>query len=361
MKFKTSFLVFLLFILFGIFSRTPAQISDQSPKTDTKTEDIKLAGNKIIDFADADYVFPKFSPDGSQIAFSKVLIEKTKEEPAENSEIHLYDFQKKNKAVLLSANQARKFATYASFVADLKWLNSQRLRAHISDGDVDAAVLTFNTKTRRLLKTDYEGAYDSGFYPPEMENVYLTLLKNFPEIEKEIAVTAFNVGQTIKIGSRGLVAQFAHVKSDSNIWFFDFQTKKKYLLSEVPKAVNDFRLFGGFETAGKIVFMVKDKQKTRFFTHQNDSVKQFAETDFGGSFQLKFISATKTVFLLKQPNYEEKLQSSLWLFDGQKIKLVTDVKNLTDADVSASGRIIAFCFSPDGKKRQISVRNIKGF
>lgn len=351
----------ILLLLYVVSFQANAQTSSSKLKDEHKTEEIKITGETLAAFTDADYVFPRFSPDGKQIAYSKVLIEKTKDGQTENSEIHLYDLQKKAKAILLNANQARKFATYASFVANLQWLDTRRLRAYISDGDVDAAVLTFNTQTRHLMKTEYEGAYDSAFNPPKMESVYLSLIKLFPEISKDFAITAFNVGQAFKIGNRGVIAQFAHADTDSNIWFFDFQTKKKYLLSEVPKGVYDFRLLGAFETAGKIFFTVDDKDKTRFFIYQNARTKQLAETTFGGSFQMKFISDKKAVFLLKQPNYETEKQSSLWLFDGDSIKHVTDVENLSDADIEASGKMIALCFSPDKKNRQISIRKVKGF
>lgn len=357
MKFNISIFSILLF-LYGASFQIAAQVSNSELKDKPQIEEIKIAGETLAAFADADYVFPRFSPDGKQIAYSKVLIEKTKEGETENSEIHLYDLQKKSKAVLLNANQTRKFATYASFVADLQWLDTQKLRAHISDGDVDAAVLTFNTQTRRLIKTEYED-YDSAFYPAEMESVYLSLIKIFPEIPKDIAVTAFNVGRAFKIGNRGVVVQFAHVKIDSNIRFFDFQTREKYLLVEESKDSNNFGLLGAFETAGKIFFAVDNKDKTRFFVYQNADTTPLAETVFGGSFQLKFISDKKAVFLLKQPNYEAKKQSSLWLFDGDSIKRITDVENLSDTDIAASGKMIAFCFSPEKKNRRISIRKVK--
>ncbi len=347
-------LLFLFTIIFICFPNQESNIKlfAQSLSTEnSQIREIKISENTLATINNGDFVYPKFSPDGKLLAYSKVLVE-----DIENSEVHLFDLQNQKKAVLLNAKRAKKYAVYASFVADLKWLGLNRLQARISDGDVDSTILTFNTQTLRVIKI--ENSYGEDFQRT-VSVLEKTLYKNFPDISREIAQTAFNMNQAFKIGNRGVVLQFSHAKADSNIWFFDFQTKQKQLLIEDPENSEDYRLVGALEITGTLLFIVKNKEETQFYLHRNDKIEQIAKTKFGGEFESKFANASKTFFLLKQPNYETEKQSSLWYFDGNNLSLVSDVENLCDVDIDLKGKMIAFCFWNKNGKRDISVRKIK--
>lgn len=338
---------------------TPKTAPTPEPIDGKSFEKIKISGETVAAISDGDFVLPKFSPDGKKIAYSKVIIEKDKGETTENTEVHLYDINQKSATILLDAKAARKYAVYASFVNELEWLNSNQLRVSISDGDVDSSILIFDTRTRRVSKKGYSNDGADEIYPAELKPVYSSLIKTFPEIPKDVAITAFNLQQIFKVGSRGAVAQFGYYEYDSNIWFFDFQTKKKQLLVEAPKDEKNFSLTGALEVENNVLLMVKNNKQTQFFSYRDGNVTQIGEIDSGGDFQIKFTSAQKAFFLLKQPNSQSEKPSSLWLFDGNELQRVTDVENLCDVDIDASGEQIAFCYWIDDKKRDISIRELK--
>lgn len=330
------------------------------PTSKSNIEEIKISGDIITTISGGDFVCPRISLNGNEIAYSKVLLEDSENGKTENSEIHLYNFQKQQSFVLLNSKQAKKYAVYASFVGDLEWIGTNKLRAYISDGDVDSTILTFNTQTRRLIKKEFSSDnedYDRN-YPREMESVYLELVKSFPEIPKDVAETAFSTQKAFKIGNKGVVLRFWHSKIDSNIWYFDFQTKKKYLLLERPEIDTESGLVGAFETAGKILFFAKNKSETEFFTFQDGNISQIAKTNLGGGFQPLFSNSDKSIFILKQPNYQSESKSSLWLFDGNKLNEISDVANLCDVNIDSAGKTIAFSFWANENERHISVRKL---
>ncbi len=356
MKFRFSriSLVILLTILSVcfLFSVSHRQNFAQSlSSADFPINKIEISENTLATINDGDFVYPKFSPDGKLLAYSKVLVE-----DIENSEIHLFNLQTQNKTVLLDAQRAKKYAVYASFVAELKWLGLNRLQARISDGDVDSTILTFNTQTRRVIKKNFSSGDDFERIASPLEK---TVDKAFPEISREFIETAFNMNQAFKIGERGPVLQFSHAQADSNIWFFDFQTKQKQLLIENPQNSDDYRLAGALETNGNLLLMVEYKEELLFHLKRSDKIELIARTKFGGEFEPKFEAASKAFFLLKQPNSETEKPSSLWYFDGSQLSLVADVENLCDAEIDSKGKTIAFCFWNKTGKRDITVRKIK--
>lgn len=338
-------------------------VSTPAPVEKSKIEEIKICAETITTLSGGDFVFPRISPDGKKIAYSKVLVEDTEYGKQENTEVLLYDFQSRKTSVLLNSKQAKKYAVYASFVADFEWIGANRLRAYISDGDVDSIILTFDTQTRRVIKKEYSGAKDYDYeriYPREMEATFFLLVKNFPDIPKDVFRSAFGIQNAFKIANKGVVLQFWHTDFDSNIWYFDLETKKKHLLFETERIKNsDYGLKGAFEVHGKIFFIHKNLNGTEFFTFQDNKVSEIARTELSGEFVPLFSSNEKSIFLLKQPNFQSESKSSLWLFDGSKLKRITDVEELSDVAIDPYGKFIAFSFWANQNERSISVRNIK--
>jgi hypothetical protein len=370
MKPKFLYLIFIaVFLTGGIAASTNGDLPsfsvsalpEPTPTTPVKTEieEVKISGETIATIAGGDFVYPTFSPDGRKLAYSKVLVE----DGMENSEVHLYDLQSRNKFVLLNAKQSKKYAVYASFVSNLEWVGANRLNAFLSDGDVDSTTLTFNTQTRRVIKKQFS-SYDedalSEPVSPDMKPAFLALQKSFPDFPKGHFISAFNMLQARKIGSRGVVLQFNHADEDSNVWYFDFATKKKYLLAEAPKE-NEmlFRLTGATEVAGSVLFFTEYKGETTFSVYKNAKVVEILKTKFGGGFQPLFSTAKKSVFLLKEPNYQSEMQSSLWIFDGNELKRATDVEKLVDVNIDSTGKTAAFCYQATKTQRHISVRKLK--
>lgn len=339
-------------------SRTSAYVPDNK----SNAKEIKVAGKILFTFDHGDFVYPTFSPEGNQIAYASVLIEEDDGTKFENTEIHLFDFQKRKKTILLDSKRAKKYAVYKSFVSDLFWLGPDKLEASISDGDVDSTILTFDTKTNRVIKEGYSSGDDfdyEAFNSPELQGAFAQLTKLFPDIPKNVARTGFDLQQAFKIAEKGLVTQFGYNKVDRDIWFFDFKDKKKILLLKETEKDSKFSLIGAAESSNGLFFIVGNDTKTEFYTYSNEKSEKISETDFDGGFQPIFKSKNRLFFLLKQPNYQSELKSSLWLFQGVDLARVTDVEDLCDAAVDATGNKIAFSFWVNDEKRHLSVRELK--
>lgn len=344
-----------LLVFFLAVARGPDHLAQKDAVENAPVKQIKIADAVLANLKNGDYVYPRFSPDGKRLAYSNVLVE-----TMENTEVGLFDLQKQTKSILLNPKQAKKFAIYAAFVSDLEWLSPNRLRADISDGDVDTTSLTFNTTTRRVVKKEHYSAGEDDSVPADDSPLAKRLYANFPEIERDYIDSAFNMQQALQIGDRGAVIQYNHADTDSNIWFLNFRTRKPELLLEEPeKDSRDFNLQGAVEVNGDLFLIVKNKGETHFYLRRGGKVERIAGVGFGGWFVPKFATAAKIIFLLKQPNHESEKPSSLWHFDGRILSQVSDVPNLCDVDIDKSGKTIAFSFWNKAGKRDLSVRKLK--
>jgi hypothetical protein len=350
---KSNFSRAVCVLILAIFCTVGILAQDISPEN-SQIRQIKISGSILAAMKNGDYVYPKFSPDGKLLAYSNVLVEET-----ENTEVGLLNLQKQSKSILLNSKQAKKYAVYAAFVADLEWLAFNKLRARISDGDVDSTILTFNTQTRRVVKTEYSSTGDDTETSAEISPLAKTLYKTFPHIERDYIGSAIDMNQAFKIGNRGTVVQYSHADTDANIWFLDFQTKQPKLLLESPKDAERFYLKGAFEVTGNLLILLENKNEMHFYLMKNGKIEQIGKTAFGGLFEPKFSTRSKLFFMLKQPNNESDKPSSLWYFDGQNLSMVSDVENLCDVDIDRTGKVIAFCYWNKAGKRDVSVRKIK--
>ena len=326
------------------------------------TEKVKVTDKVITEISDGDFVYPIFSPNGKFIAFSKVVLKKVDDHFTEFTEIHLYNLKNRKKSVLLDAKTSENYATYKSFVTGLEWVGNKKLIAYISDGDVDSTELTFNIKNKKILSekfSSFDGIELGEIYNEELKDQYLLLTKSFPEIPKEVALTAFNMWQAFEIKNKGLVAQFSYYKYSPNIWYFDFEKKKKTLLLGKPTEAKKFSLNGAFNLKDVLFFLITKDNFTEFYTYKNGKTQQIAKTNLQGSFDLKYFSPQKAIFLLKQPNYQSDRESSLWVFDGEKLQQATDVEKISDVNIDNKGKKIAFSYWVENKKRHVLVKTLK--
>lgn len=360
-------LLFVFFLTLFLFGRTV--ISEEQSVKDSfkassfnnfsKPDEVKISGKTLAAIDNGDFVYPKFSPDGKQLAFSKVVIENEDDRKWENTEVYLYNLQNKKTYVLIDSKKAKEYAVYAAFVSDFEWLANNKLRVQISDGDVDWTALTFNTDTQKVIKTEQsDGNLDYDLTNDEKKSIK-KLVKKFPDISESVAESGFHVNRVYEIENQGLIAQFNHVDYDTNVWFFDFQTNKKHLLYKTVQEKDNFSLRGVLKIKDSILYFIDEKDGTRFFTFKAGKVSELEKSAYRGYFVPKLISEEKAIFLLKEPNYQSDVFSSLWSFDGSKLLQVTDVENLNDVDISAAAEKIAFCFQGKDKSRHILIKELK--
>lgn len=325
--------------------------------------EVKIAKKITVRLKQGDFIHPKISPDGRRLAFSRVVVQKE----TELCEIAVYNFQTKHTSVLLTPTASKKYATYSAFVTELEWLDDNRLRAEISDGDVDLTILTFNANTRRIVKTEYGGASEdpiADLIPAKFRLALSSLTSLFPQISKEAIETGLQ-NNPILLGEKGIVMQYRHFGFDSNIRRFDFDAKTEKILLRLPeekKGEPITAFLGGTIWKDAILFGVYTQGTVYLVEQRGDESKllyqQMIDEDaITPSLEIKVRNSEKLFLLLKSKSEKSGKTSVLFVHDGKKIFRVADVPNLEDADLNLKTNKIVFSFWTD-KKRQLTVSEL---
>lgn len=325
-----------------------------TPAVETTNNEISVLGETVAKLDTGHFDSPVFSPDGRKIAYSK--------DDARHAEIYLYDLQTRKSTILLSARQSKKYQVDGSMVSTIEWLGANRLRAYLSDGDVGTTTLTFNTLTRRILQgvTTYYDDDTVEVFPKENLAVYNLFLKKFPDVSPEAAKHVFSNSLFYKIRENGLILQFRDADTDSNVWYFDLASGKKELLAEAPApSETGFELAGVTEVAGSILFLTEQKYQTTFWIYQNGKTTELMKTKYRGSFQPLFKSTKKSVFMLRETDYEQSFKSSLWFFDGKTLRRASDTDEIENADIDKTGTKIVYSYETNERTRHVTVKKLK--
>jgi Tol biopolymer transport system component len=114
-----------------------------------------------------DYVHPKFSPDGKLLAYSRVILEKSRDgNNTEYTEVLIMDLTTGKIKKLLDPEASKKYAVYKAYVSDLEWKNNRECIVTVSDGDVGASILTIDSLKQKVINTEYvDGGIDSELPP----------------------------------------------------------------------------------------------------------------------------------------------------------------------------------------------------
>lgn len=345
-----SFFIFFLLCSFAL----PAK---------AQTEAVKVSGKTLAVINTGDFVYPKISPDGSQIAYSRVIVQKG----MELTEIAVKNLKTNQTIVLLTPQASKKYATYQAYVSELEWLDANKLTAYVSDGDVDYTKLTFNVRTRRIIKTEYSGDEsiidDSALIPTDLKSAVQTIQTISPELPQKVVNTALQTGNgAFAVENRGVVLQHRYAGYEDDILFFDFQNKTEKILLEVPTTSRmSPSLLGGFGFGENIIFFLSDGG-VRIFEHQANETKLLTDYKPGNpgndsaEFEIKYQTPEKVIFLIRPSSNTSEMRSSLWLYDAQGLKKASDVDNLLDVDIKANR--IAFCYWVGKEKRHIIVKEL---
>ena len=324
-----------------------------TPIFNSEIKEIKISGAIVATLKNDDFDSPAFSPDGTKLAYTK--------ESTSHAEIYIYDLKTRKISVLLTAKQSQKYLPDGSQVHILNWNGANRLYAYLSDGDVCGANLTFNAQTRTIIKVEEE-CYDEDkvdVFPKTLVPTYDLFIKSFPEISPEAVKFALQSDKSYKFGN-GMIAQFKFAEMDSNVWYFDFRTKKKQLLVKAPEdAGMDFNLIGITEIGGNALLSIEYKDKTTFFTFQNGKVTEVLQTGYIGYFQMLYKSAQKSIFILRRKDFDSPIDASVWVFDGKNLKLATDLKGVRNADIDKTGSKIAYSFQENEMRRNIVIKKLE--
>lgn len=155
MKLLLALLMLLSFAIEQLYVASELRFASFPPLRDAGVKQVKTSGKIIATIEKGDFIFPRFSPDGNLLAYAKVIIN----DNVENTAIYLLNLKTHKIYSLLGAAAAKKYATYKTFVSEMKWLDAKRLKVTLSDGDVDETTIVFNVLTQHIISkkhSDYE-------------------------------------------------------------------------------------------------------------------------------------------------------------------------------------------------------------
>lgn len=355
--------LFIIFILLSFFWYGCAVVSNGepqvfSPSKSSKQEqvkEIKISNQTLAEIKDNDSILPTFSLRGEHLAYSNVVVK----DKTETTEIIVFDIQNQKSLTLLNNEQSEKYAVYAAFVVEMKWLTPQKLFAVISDGDVDSTLLTFDTKKGRILKKSFSEEPNFRF-SPEMRTLRKRFHATFPKIPKEVLDSALRSNVSVyPVEKNKVILQYNYAKYDENVRLFNFTDRTEKVLAEIPELKHRFSLIGGFSSSNDILFVVNFDSSTKIYRYRQDKTEVLTEIPFeehnSPDFEIKFKSPEKTLFLLKTRSEKEGSTSSLWLYEKGILYRVTDFINLYDFDFHSTSKLAAFSFWSNGE-RDISIK-----
>ncbi len=316
----------------------------------------KISGAIVATINNGDFVHPTFSPDGKALAYSSVLVKRD----FENTEIFLHDLSTNRRSILLNEKKGATYATYKAFVTEMKWKSAKRLEVVISDGDVDATRLIFNPQRRRLLEERFAGGDELELRPlsPVEQKAYQQARSLFPTFPHELLDNSLR-NTALVIPDQGIVLQKNYAGHDDNVWFLDFQNKSVRALINVPDdSINAFN--GGVSFKSAIVLALSRGTKTYLFLYRDGKISRLGEFNSSGVswIEVKHVSSSKVIFLLRTHATYDQGDNPLFVFDGTQLLRLKEYSELYDAAVDPAGRRIAYCYWA-GDKRHIVVKEIE--
>jgi hypothetical protein len=359
--FRVTITVFLALVLLTIATRAQEKLSDvplDNPFTSFSgpaVSETNISGATIATINNGDFVHPAFSPDGKVLAYSNVLVRGD----FENTEIFLHDLSTNRRSLLLNSRKAATYATYKAYVSEMKWLSARRLEVKISDGDVDSTQLIFDPQRRRLLKERFEGGdeFESRPLSPVEQNAYQQARSLFPSFPREVLDNALR-STALVIPGQGIVLQKNYAGHDNNVWLLDFQNKSVSALIDLSDdSVNTFNGGVGFKSA--IVLALSSGTKTYLFLYRDGKISRLGEFNSSGFgwIEVKHVSSSKVIFLLRTHGATDRGDNALFVFDGTQLLRIKEYSELYDAAVDPAGRRIAYCYWASDK-RHIVVKEL---
>ena len=304
--------------------------------------EISLTGETVVRIADGDFVHPTFSPDGSKLAYSGVVVVDGKE----LTEVLVHDLTTKKRTNLLDSEASRKYAVYKSFVMGMEWKDNTTLQAEISDGDVDWTIVRFDVRSGKILSEKY-GEPDFEF--PRNTPLFQEALAAFPSWREDVLARALRNARVV--GAKRYVVQKNYAGEDHHIWCLDVERKQMKKLLELPDDWSD-ALRGAFGLGKAVVFLVRNPRAKRGYLllSQAGDLTKLAEFDGIASLRVAHASSERVLFRVHVGRPGGKSENLLFLFDRNGLKRVTGVANLYDVVVDQGGRMICYTVRSNGQR-----------
>jgi uncharacterized membrane protein YfcA len=323
-----AFAVFILVV--GVFMIARSEVIQSSTPLPT----VSITEKTVATITDGDFVHPAFSPDGKKLAYSGVIVENK----TELTEIFVRDLKTGNVTRLLDTEKSQSYAVYKSYVFDLTWKDNQKITAHISDGDVDSTVVTFDVAEGKILSEEFSS---EEMNIPEFSPLGQRAKATFTDWPEGVLGSALNQ-PFIQIGDDALVVQKHYAREDDHIWRLDFTTGKITKLMDVPEKPYQ-SLASGFPFGDSIVFALRQPSRITIYLYQDGEVAKLVEipTEEGrGRTRVKHHSGAGVLFLLQLHRSYEQGHNPLLLYNHSGLHEIKVENELYDAAVSPGGKLL---------------------
>ena len=318
--------------------------------------EVKISSAVIATLENGDFVHPTFSPDGKTLAYSKVLVRGN----FENTEVVLYDLSTRRNSVLLDSRKAKRYATYKAFVTGMAWSSPRRLEVSVGDGDVGSTRLIFDPHKRKLLRQTAQD-WDETEVPPMSainHKAYEQAQAIFPSFPTKVLDHALRTTNVLVIPDQGIVLQTNDAGHDHNVSFLDFPNRSiKALINLSADSTRAFN--GGLGFKSSIILVLSSEPDAYLFLYRDGKISVLGKFKSPGfnTIEVKHVSSSKVIFLVRTHPTYERGDNPLFVFDGKQLLRIKEYAELYDTDVDPRGQRIAYCYWV-GKKRHIVVKKL---
>jgi hypothetical protein len=317
----------------------------------------RMDGAIVAEVNGMDVVHPTLSPDGKFLAYSKVLVAKGRE----NTAVYILDLATKKTMTLIDEKTAEKYKTYSSFVSRMEWSRGNRLSVTISDGDVDSTELIFNPQTKKLMATkSWEGGEYSYRRSQEQKKLAQRILLLFPNIDKAVLDEAIQ-GQQAELLNDRVLLKGKLFGTEDVFWVLHLRSKSATKLFESGNLLSTAELsnvnaigntlFFALATAGTV------RQLVRYREGKITVLGKLTGVSNEHGFEVLNDSGTKTILISRIRATYDRGNNPLYILEKGQIRRSNVFAELYDAQVSANGQRIAYCYWTKQGKRQILVRD----
>jgi hypothetical protein len=317
----------------------------------------RMPGAIVAEVNGIDVVHPTFSPNGRFLAYSKVLVQKGRE----NTAVYILDLTTKKTTTLIDDKTAEKYRTYSAFVSGMEWSRGDRLSVTISDGDVDSTELIFDPQTKKLVATKFwEGGESSYRRSREQKKLAQRILPLFPNIDRAVLNQAIQGQQAGLLNDRVLLKGKLFDTEDI-FWVLNLRSKSATKLFESGNPLSGAELsnvaaigntlFFALTTAGTV------PQLVRYRDGKIEVLGQLTGVSNEHEFEVLHDSGSKVILISRIYATYDRGNNPLYILENGQIRRSNVFGELYDAQVSANGQRIAYCYWTKQGKRQILVRD----
>lgn len=302
---------------------------------------------------DGDYVFPRFSLDGDQLAYAEVTMVGDRE----STQVWLLDLESNDARLLLRSDSAlARYAAYAASIIRLDWRGDDTVVAAISDGDVGQTEVVLSARTGSVLREEWiePDLLDelTGLEGQAYQRLR-ALRPDWPDLLADHIARG-----AIYLDSDRLIFQKQYSGEDNNVWLADLAENSFAVLRSLPDA-SSWEMSGGLvhEDVAGLVGMGADEVELLFFKDGRLTPGLTLPRESGfARLETKRVTSERTAFLLRQgPNSREGTNYLLGL-GPNGITRLRDDPLLFDADLSSDGQWIAVNRWRDGRRMVELVR-----